>query len=339
MSSRNKSTNPAPTLVDVARLAGVGLGTASRALSGQGLVSEETRQRVGLAAQRLGYQRNELARGLRVKRSGAIGIVVPDIGGPFMAQCVRAAQKVLRQAHYTSIIAFTDGDVRIENEEIDYLIRHQIDGILIVPSEGEDSMLRSERMEKFPVVAFDQPISGTPFDAVMVKNKQGARSAVQHLVGHGHKRIACIGINRHLYSIQQRIEGYRAAMKEAGLPAMLEIVDPHDGSIARQIDIWRSMKQPPTAIFSINELTTLHIIEAISSRGIKVPDELALVAFDDVQLGPFLRPPLTAMVQPSAQIGEEAATQLLARINGNEAAPQKRTLLDVEFVIRGSCGC
>ncbi|MFC6644184.1 LacI family DNA-binding transcriptional regulator [Granulicella cerasi] len=339
MPGKSKSTNPAPTLVDVARLADVGLGTASRALSGQNLVSEETRKRVERAAERLGYQRNELARGLRVKRSGAVGIVVPNIGGPFMAQCIRGAQKVLRQAHYTSIIAFTDGDGRIENEEIDYLIRHQIDGILIVPSDGEDSVLHTTRVSKLPVVAFDQPISASTFDSVLVKNKQAAKVAVQHLIGHGHKRIGCIGIHRHLYTIQQRIDGYRSAIKDAGLPPMLEIVSPDDGSVARQIDIWRAMKQPPTAIFSINELTTLQVIEAFASRSIKVPEELALVAFDDVQLGPFLHPPLTAMVQPASRIGESAATQLLARINGNADEPAKRLQLDLDFVIRGSCGC
>ncbi len=190
-----RRVNPlaAPTLIHVARLAGVGLGTASRALSGQGYIKEETAARILEAAEQLGYQKNELARSLKVKRSGAIGLVVPDIGGPFMAACVRTIQRKLRQNGYTLIIAFSDGDEAVEQEELEYLVRYQVDGLIVIPAKSSARHFSSPQLARLPIVAFDQPIDGDNFDAVLVRNKQGAQDAVEHLIGHGHKRIACPG--------------------------------------------------------------------------------------------------------------------------------------------------
>lgn len=336
---RPRSPHSSPTLIDVSRLAGVGLGTASRALSGQGYVSDEAISRIQAAAERLGYQRNEIARSLKVKRSGSIGLVVPDIGGPFMATCVRHLQKVLRQDGYNSIIAFTDGDEAVEAEEIDYLTRHQIDGLIIVPANGSAPHLMSSRLSHLPVVAFDHPISGDSFDSVLTKNRQGARSAVRHLIEHGHRDIACIGVYQHLYSIQKRIEGYREAMKEANLQPILSIVDPENDGIRKQLDRWMASQTPPTAVFSLNELTSLELVEGFSVRGIQVPKQIAFIGFDDIQLGPYLDPPLSAVLQPSAQIGALSATRLLERLHATEKLPGKRIMLDAQLILRRSCGC
>ena len=313
--------------------------TASRALSGEGYVSEKTSARIRTAVEQLGYQRNELARSLKVKRSRAIGLVIPDIGGPFMANCVRAIQKVLRQRGYTSIITFTDGNEKVEAEEIDYLTRHQVDGIIIVPAASGAQHFHSTQLTYTPLVAFDQPVEKEMYDAILVKNRQCAKEAVDHLIAHGHKRIACLGVFRQLYSIRQRIEGYRAAMKAANLPLMLEIVDPEENGIGRQLDRWLASKKPPTALFSLNELTTLGTVEAFAERGIQMPGQVAFIGFDDIQLGSYLDPPLTAVVQPAFEIGERAATRLLERIDATDKLPPKRFLLDASLVIRGSCGC
>jgi LacI family transcriptional regulator len=339
MAGRLKPTNSMPTLVHVAKLAGVGLGTASRALSGQGYVSEETSARIRKAVEQLGYQRNELARSLKVKRSGAIGLVVPDVGGPFMAGCVRAIQKVFRQAGYTCIITFTDGEEKVEAEEVDYLTRHQVDGILIAPAPGSGAHFRTPQMLHTPLVSFDQPVEKQDYDAILIKNRHHAREAVEHLIGHGHKRIACLGVNRHHYTIQQRMEGYRVALKQAGLAPMLEIVDPEDSGISKQLDKWLALKDPPTALFSLNDLSTLEAVEALAERGIRMPDQMAFIGFDDIQLGPYLDPPLTAVVQPAVEIGERAARRLLERIDAKEKLPSKRLMLDAALIVRGSCGC
>jgi LacI family transcriptional regulator len=327
-----------PTLVEVAKLAGVGLGTASRALSGEGYVKQDTLDRVRKAIEQLGYQPNEVARGLKTKKTNAIGLVIPDIGGPFMADCVRAIQKVLRSKDYMTLIAFTDGDESIEAKEIDYLLRRRIDGLILVPANGDAPHLQSARLKHIAVVAFDQEIH-EGFDAVLIKNRQMASEAVRHLIGHGHTRIACLGINRHLTSIQRRIEGYEATMKQAGLKPLLGIVNPEHNEIAAQLDAWFALKSPPTAIFSLNELTSLQTVEALLERGLTMPDQVAFVGFDDIQLGPFLNPPLTAVIQPAVEIGECVATRLLERIAAHNDLPQSNIKLDSQLVLRGSCGC
>lgn len=331
-----KSTSTAPTLVHVARLAGVGLGTASRALSGEGYVHTDTLERIRTAAAQLGYHRNELARSLRVKQSHVVGIVVPDIGGAFMVECVRAAQCAFRRHQYMSVVAFTDGDSAAETEEIGYLLQRQIDGLLVVPADSTAPHFQSPQLASLPIVFFDQPLN-KECDAVLVKNRNGARSAVEHLMDHGHKRIACVGVNRHLYSIRKRIEGYREAIKQAELPEYIAVVAPEE--IDARIEGWLGMKERPTAIFSLNELSSIKVIEALSARRKRVPEEIAFIGFDEVQLGQYLNPPLSAVVQPATRIGERAALRLLERIKSTETLPGRYILLDTTFIPRGSCGC
>jgi len=334
--AQNLSGTP-PKLVHVARLAGVGLGTASRALSGVGHVRKETLERVRNAAEHLGYYPNEVARSLRGRQSRVIAIVVPDIGGPFMIDCVRAVQRVLQQHRYMSVLVFTDGDSATEKEEIEYLIRRQIDGLLIVPADGSAPHLGSQELASIPLVSFDQPLKNMSADAILVKNRQAARTAVQHLIEHGHRRIACVGVNRHLYSIRRRIQGYREAMKECGLPEYHAMLEPDE--IDAQVEKWLHMKNPPTAIFSLNELSSIKVVEALVSRRVRMPNEIAFIGFDEVLLGSCLDPPLTVVAQPATIIGEQAALRLLKRIDGNNSLPGKHLLLDAIFVRRHSCGC
>lgn len=339
MTGTLKRLKSMPTLKDVARLAGVGRGTASRALSGQGYVSERSAARVHAVAKQLGYQRNELARNLKMKRSGAIGLVVPDIGGPFMISCIRAIQRVLQEHEYIPIIVFTDGKEDAERAEIEYLMRHQVEGIIIVPANSSGAHFRSPQVARIPLVAFDQPALRGDYDAVLVDNRRSARAAVRHLIDHGHERIACLGVNHHLHSIQKRIEGYRDAMRRARLPVTLKVVDPEYDALGSQLDRWLALSEPPTAIFSLNELTSVGLMQAFSVRNIRMPDGMAFVGFDDIQLGPYLDPPLTVVLQPATKIGEVTAARLLERIQAKNVMPAKRIQLEADLILRGSCGC
>ena len=338
-SGEDKTHFQPPTLTQVARLAGVGRGSASRALSGANYVSEEMKQRVHRAAARLGYVRNELARNLKMRRSQMIGIVVPDIGGLFMDTCIRAAQRVLRDNQYVSVISFTNSNGEDEKKEIEYLVSLQIDGLLVIPSYTKVSHFQSRQLKGMPIIAFDQPIQSLDFDAILVKNKEGSRVAVKHLIGHGHQRIGCIGVDSHLFSIQKRVEGYREAMKEAGFREMIGLAGNAKGSVVDQLAKWLKLSRPPTAIFSLNEFTSIELLEAFACRGIRVPDQMAIIGFDDVQMGRLLATPFTAVVQPAARIGMEAASLLVERIKAPRTGRRKRILLDLEFVIRRSCGC
>jgi len=254
-----------------------------------------------------------------------------------MIDCVRSAQNTLRQHRYMSVLAFTDGNSVTEREEIEYLFRRQIDGLLVVPADASAPYLSTPQLAKVPMVFFDQPILNKDFDAILVKNMQGARSAVQHLIGHGHKRIAAVGVNRHLYSMRKRIEGYREAIKEAGLREYLVATEPE--VIDKQVEEWLAMKAAPTAIFCLNELSGLKVIESLAARRVRMPDQMAFIGFDEIQLGRYFDPPLSAIVQPATMIGEQAALRLLERIDATAPLPGKRVLLDTMFVPRRSCGC
>jgi LacI family transcriptional regulator len=330
----------APTLVHVARLAGVGIGTASRVINNQGYVSASTAARVKVAIEQLGYRPNEVARNLKVRRSGNIGIVVPDLSDPFIATCVQAAQIVIRGSGKNSILTFSEGSPEIEAEEIDDLIRRQIDGILIIPAGGSATHLSSEALPNTPLISFDQPIPGRHADALLVRNKKGAGAGAQHLIDHGHRRIAAIGVNKHLHSIQRRIEGYREVMKHANLVPEICMFTPQADLIAAQVDEWLKRSTLPTAILSLNGLTSIFLLTALAKRGIRIPDQVALVGFDDLQLAELLAPPLTVVRQPAAQLGADAASLLLERVGKKaDASTSKPVTLDTELVIRRSCGC
>jgi len=328
------------TLVHVARLAGVGLGTASRALDNGKRVSAETMEKVVEAAKRLGYRRNEMARGLKVRRSGAVGIVVPDIGGAFMATCVRAAQAVIRENKYISVFAFTDDDPEVEISEVDYLVRRQVDGILIIPAGGgARSLLEQQLLQNTPLVSFDQPIVGLDVDEVLVSNQAGAEKATRHMIEHGHKAITYVSIERHVPTLRARLKGYRKAMRAAGLQEAVEYLGANGEGAVALVDAWLRAKRPPSALFSANEQTSIELLHALALRNVKIPEQFALIAFDDMQLGLVLRSPMTVMRQPAAELGHRAATLLMERVVGRSDVPPRRIVLDAELVIRQSCGC
>jgi LacI family transcriptional regulator len=344
MSSTLKDDNPGKkrraTLVDVARLASVGLGTASRVFNDNPNVNVETVRRVHEAADLLGYQRNTVARNLRMRRSDAIGIIVPHIGGPFMDNCIRAAQAVIRAQKYVSVIAFSNDDRETEIEEIDYLLQRQIDGILIVPAQGgSTNQMDSRLLSGTPIVAFDQPLSWWKADEVLVSNRSGMEMATHHLIEHGHKRITCVKISRNVYTLHARLEGYRRAMRSAQLEPDIAELGPSGEGALEVVDCWLKSKKPPTAIVTMNEITSIEILLALASRNVQIPQQLAIVAFDEVQLGPLLRSPLTVVRQPATDIGHLGATLLMKRVVEKSTDAPRRTLLNTELVLRESCGC
>lgn len=335
----NRNPQPPPTLEEVARLAGVGRGTASRALNGASLVSEATVGRVLRAAERLGYRRNELARSLKVRHSSVVGIVMPDIGGRFMAGIIRAAQDVFRENGYMSVLAFTDGDPDNEAKEIDYLLGRQIDALLVVPAYTRTDHFQDPSVRSLPIVSFDQPIRSLNFDAVLVRNKVGAHAAVRHLIDHGHTDIGCIGVNSHLYSIQQRIDGYRQAIREHNLKESVRVFPQEETVLKSELVSWMGSSARPTALFCLNDFTSLVVLKTLATLGTRVPDQLAIIGFDDVEMGDLLATPLTAVLQPAARIGSESASLLIERIKTPLSGHRDRIMLDVDLVIRNSCGC
>jgi LacI family transcriptional regulator len=336
-----KTSNP-PTIEDVARECGVGKMTVSRVINGAHLVSASTATRVRAAIRKLGYEPNEAARILKGRSSHTIGLIIPDLADAFFAACAHAVQQFAAKHHYLTLLLATERDPDSEARELAMMKSRNIAGILLVPSSPESIRhLQDVRARGLPVVMLDRTFPGLDAGEVMVENEQGARKAVKHLVDHGHRSILCVGYDSQFNSIGLRIEGYEKAMKEAGLHPEVLIADEPTATVPKLMQQLRSAN-PPTALFALNNVTTLNVLQALRRENIRIPDKVAIIGFDDFEMAAMLDVPLTAVRQPAAEVGRSATRLLLDWIRSRSPelrAANQRILLPTELVIRRSCGC
>jgi LacI family transcriptional regulator len=331
-----------PTIADVARECGVGSMTVSRVVNGGKLVSPRTATRVRAAIRKLGYEPNEAARILKGQSSRTIGLIVPDLADTFFSLCAHAVQQMAAKHGYTTLLLASERDPHSEAKELTMIKSRNIAGILIVPSNPDCvGQLQKLRARGIPVVMLDRTFPGLDAGEVTVENVEGAQKAVNHLIEHGHTRILCAGYDSQFNSIGQRIEGYEKAMAEAGLRPQLVVVDEGTAVGPKVLQKIRSPK-PPTALFSLNNVTTIQVLQTFQKDNIHIPEDIALVGFDDFELAPLLAVPLTAVRQPAAQLGQSATRILLDWIQGSPSETRSlhaHVVLPTELIIRRSCGC
>ncbi len=340
--SKRKKQEPgrSTTMADVAKLAGVGKMTVSRLLSGSAKVSKETADRVHRAIRMLNYQPNELARSLRSVHSRTIALILPYLYDPFFAMCAHAVSTVATQHGYSVLITTSDEKADVERVQASSMMRRRIDGLIIIPAPHGDGYLRGNEFSRVHVVTMDRPTPESRFDSVVVNNRGGARAGVTHLIGHGHRRIAFLGLNKALFTMQARYAGYREAMAKSGLQAESYIECTSEEATVTTVHSLLTESKPPTALFAANNLTMRYLLHAVSVLRIHVPDQIGLAGFDDFDIADVLEPALTVVRQPVYQIGEMAANLLFQRISRGEfPAKGHRVVLPVELVIRRSCGC
>jgi LacI family transcriptional regulator len=330
-----------PTIKDVARVAGVGPMTVSRLLNQSASVSEEAAARIYSAIEQLGYRPNEMARALRGQKSNAIGIIVPYLYDPFFAMCAHSVSTVARGRGYSVILTTSDEDPELEYAEAQSMLRRHVDGLIVIPSSQEGTHLCLPEFQSTHIVALDRPLPDRRFSSVVVENHAGAELAVTHLISaHGHKRIAVAALDERLYTFRTRIEGYTRAMLQAGLRPLPVIACPTPEQAAANLQ--QALRGPdvPTAIFTTNGLTTRYAFKALLDSGIRIPRDLALVAFDDFELAELLAPQLSVIRQPAMELGSTAAKLLFERMAEHKQTDQgTRLVLPVEWVPRRSCGC
>jgi LacI family transcriptional regulator len=329
-----------PTMSDVAHLAGVGTMTVSRVINGTAHVSEETAAVVQAAIAQLKYRPNELARAFRGQRSRSIGLIIPYLYDSFFANCAHAVTTVARERGYSVIITTSNEDPDIEYAEVEQMLQWNVDGMVIIPARFRQSRLTRSLFGKTPVVTFDRPVSDPAFDVVLVQNTAGSRRIVEHLIEHGHKRIGFMGLPRHLFTINARFLGYRHALQDAGLEEDVFFGCESQENTHRIIEEKLHGPKAPTAFFASNTLATHHVLASLQNLGVKMPNDLAMVGFDDFDLSDLTSPPLTVVRQPTQEMGRVATNQLFDRIARGEL-PQtgNRIVLPVEIVLRRSCGC
>lgn len=327
------------TLMDVAREAGVSIKTASRVLNDSPELRPATAALVRATMLRLGYQPNELARGLKSKKSAAIAMIAPNLADPFTATSIQAVQDVARAHGHVVILASSGGDVGLEDLELQAMIRRQIDGIILIAASWGKSTLKSALANRVPIVVFDEPVRSAQVDTITVTNRRAAREATEHLLSHGYRRILAVGARPQLFTCAERVAGYRAAMKSAGLqPA--ELLVKHENEL--DLDCLCATfigNQPVEAIFSLNWVCSIRILRGLKALKKRIPNDLALISFDDFDLAEVIPPGLTVVRQPTRELGYRAATSLFERITGKGSREPRRIILPTEFVIRGSCGC
>jgi LacI family transcriptional regulator len=328
-------------VADVAQLAGVGAITVSRVVNGNRYVSVEKRNRINAAIKKLGYRPNQAARVLKGHRARMIGLIVPDLSDPFFGMCAAAAEEFAYGRGYMTLIVASQRNAEVEKNEVDMMLGQNIAGLVIVPSLPNDR-LQLLSSNGIPIVALDRPLEGLIADEVVVDNLGGAQTAVEHLIWHGHRKIACIGYDSNYYSISRRILGYINVLTRAGLKPALYGDASTPEAVGKIIQSWRQAKDRPSALFSLNNVTTLRVLQALKELGIRIPDEIAVIGFDDFSLAPLLSPPLTAIRQPAQVLGTQAAKLLFDHIESMEGDRERtrvKMVLPVEFIIRSSCGC
>ncbi|WP_329239438.1 LacI family transcriptional regulator [Actinoallomurus sp. NBC_01490] len=321
---------------DVARRAGVSLKTVSRVVNGEGGVRPDTTAKVNAAISALGFRRNDIARALRGgKRTRSLGLVIKDVANPFYSQIARGVEEVARANDLLVISGCSDEDPARERHLIRSLCERRVDGLLVVPSGNDHRYLISEISMGTPAVFIDRPPEeALEADVVLIDSVGGARAAVDHLLRHGHRRIACLSDLPGIFTASERLRGYREALGEHGVPVDEALVRPgrHDvtGAESAMAELL-ALDDPPTAVFTGNNRLTVGALRAIQAAGAGT----ALVGFDDLELADMLATPVTVVAHQPVEMGRRAAELLCRRMAGEELPPQ-RVVLPTHLIVRGS---
>jgi DNA-binding LacI/PurR family transcriptional regulator len=334
------------TINDVARLAGVSKGTVSKFLNDTPYVSEANKAVIAAAIEKLGYEPNRLAQGLSLGRSKTVGLVVANIGNPFYGELIRGAEVVAAQCGYTLLLASTDGNPKRESGIVGAMRQQQVDGIVFASVRLEDVEVSALAKDGVKVVLASRHLPTASVDTVRVDGVLGGRMAVEHLIGHGHKRIAYVGGPQSIAQFQERAQGWRDALEHAGLSTHSELsvhVDQLD--IDAGVSAMRrllALADPPTAVFAATDNLAFGVLKACNLAGVAVPKQLALIGFDNVAFGEVALVPLTSVDGSGFGIGQRAMRLMIDGIErAPDAAEQEPTQIVMEptLCIRRSCGC
>jgi LacI family transcriptional regulator, galactose operon repressor len=305
------------TIRDVARLADVAVGTVSKVLNSKGTVSPKLRQRVLSAMEALDYRPDQVARSLKVRQTQTIGMVIPDITNPFFGDVVRGVEAEARARGYSLILCDSNEDPATEQADLDTLFARRVDGVLIAPA-GDTPAPDRVALRRFPLVFFDRIPPGFTGSAVLTNNLEAVFEATRHLMAMGHRRLAIITGRPNLSSARDRLEGFRKALQQEGVLLRSEYLRQGDFQVESGyncgLELLR-LPSPPTAIFSCNNQMTLGLMRAVAELHVPCPAQVSVLGFDDFLWAANFSPRLTAIAQPSFEMGKLATQMLLGKIN------------------------
>lgn len=325
-------------MLDVARLAGVGLKTVSRVVNEEPGVSAATRQKVLHTAEQLSYRHNLAASNLRRRgsRTGMIGALIQDIDNRFSSNLLRGIEEAAHGRGASLLTAFLDEDPERERMQVRALIGHRVDALVLMPATATQEYLLAERQAGLPMVFVDRFPHGLDVDSVTVDNQGGAHRAIRHLVEHGHRRIALIGDSSDIETSRARLKGYEDALSEAGIaldPRLIALGNRREAEAEATVLALMAAPDAPSAMFTTSNVISVGAIRAL--RSLNLVRTVAMVGFDDFPLADLIDPPLTVIRQDINEIGRQVVTLLWDRLDGETSAPQ-RVVLPVDLVQRGS---
>lgn len=323
------------TMKDIAQKTGLGLATISKYMNG-GNVLEKNRIAIESAIEELDYTVNEFARGLKTNRSKTVGVVIPQLNNIFMTSIITSVEDVLRRHGYGILVTDTGKDAEREEEAIRFLLRKKVDGLIIIATSKEVKVLDMVLKNQIPVVVVDRKIErleGTT-DMVLVENFQAAKKTVQYLIDMGHRKIGILIGSRETYTSRRRMDGYREAFMENGIPIRESWIATADFTVQGGYESTKRLlkeKEPITALFATNYEMTLGALLALNEKGISIPEQISLIGFDNPDLAKAMRPKLTLVSQPIEEIGKSAAKLLLERMEGRETGSGKTIVLSANL--------
>ncbi len=330
------------TIRDVAKRAGVAPITVSRVINDSNYVSQATRERVEAAIEELGYVPNMLGPSLRFKQTMTLALVLTDITNPFWTTVARGVEDIAQANGYSTILCNTDESETKQEQYLQMLLRRQIDGILLVPaSSSNPKPIQTIQKQGIPVVLLDRQVPNVQVDVVRGDSENGAYQLTQHLLSLGHKRIAMLTGPQTVSTAVDRLNGYRRALVDAGLPdseAQFYWGEFTQDSGCHMTCQALAAVPPPTALFAANNFIAIGALQALRENGLLVPDDIALVTVDDSQATFPIDPFLTAVTQPAREMGQQAAQLLLDRLNDAVDIEYRHIILSTKMFIRASSG-
>ena len=330
-----------PTIRDVAKLAGVAPITVSRVINDSGYVKQETRERVEDAVEELGYIPNTLGLSLRFKQTMTLAVVITDITNPFWTTVARGIEDVAQANGYSVILCNTDEFEAKQNQYLQMLLRRRIDGIILVPATSSPAPIRLIQKQNIPTVVLDRQIYDIELDLVRSDTEEGAYKLTKHLLSLGHRKITMLAGPRDISTSIDRTNGFCRAFEEINLEVCDEQIiwgeftQEAGYAMAQQALQGASL---PTALFAANNFVAMGALRALQESQISVPDQVAIVAVDDIPPAFTINPFLTVAKQPAREMGKQATNLLLGRIKGELEEPHKQIVMSTEIIIRTSSG-
>ncbi|EGR2425185.1 TPA: substrate-binding domain-containing protein [Vibrio cholerae] len=327
------------TMKDIARLAGVSTSTVSHVINKSRFVSDEIAERVNNAAQQLNYAPSALARSLKMNRTKTIGMLVTTSTNPFFGEVVKGVERSCYHQGYNLILCNTEGDNQRMKASINTLLQKRVDGLLLMCSTLEGERLDVfDRYPDIPIVVMDWGPILFASDKIQDNSLQGGYMAAKHLIECGHKEIGCITGPLIRHQAQMRYEGYKRALAEAGIAINPDWIVESDFECEGGYQAFEKLYQRgklPSALFVSNDMMAMGVIQAASQRGLRVPDDLSLIGYDDVHIAKFMTPALTTIHQPKYRLGKAAVDTLLYRLENPDTTAQV-VQLEPTLVVRSS---